>query len=69
MRRLFEQLRKVVNTRVTVLVEGVPMPSVIELSFLRRDLDSFPCRSNDPIPGPLDRPNHPGRADIVMNPF
>ena len=52
-----------------VLVEGVPMPSVIELSFLRRDLDSFPCRSNDPIPGPLDRPNHPGRADIVMNPF
>lgn len=57
------------NYAGVVLVEGVPMPSVIELSFLRRDLDSFPCRSNEPIPGPLDRPNHPGRADIVMNPF
>lgn len=57
------------NYAGVVLVEGVPVPSVIELTLLRRDLDSFPCISNEPMPGPLDRPNHPGRPDIVLNPF
>jgi hypothetical protein len=52
-----------------VLVEGVPIPKVLEVAFLRKDLDSFPTLSTDPIPGPLDRPNHPGLPDICMNPF
>jgi hypothetical protein len=57
------------NYAGVVLVEGIPIPSVVEISWLRRDLDSFPNLSNDPMPGPLDRPNHAGRPDLVMNPF
>ncbi|MBK7614071.1 MAG: FkbM family methyltransferase [Vitreoscilla sp.] len=57
------------NYQSLLLVEGVPVPRVIELCFLRRDLDSFPNFSVDPIPGPLDRPNHPMRPDLCLNPF
>lgn len=52
-----------------ILVEGVPIPEVLELSYLRRDLDSFDGYSREPIPGPLDRPNQPFKADLCMNPF
>lgn len=57
------------NYQGFVMVEGVPVPSVIELSYLRRDLDSFAGYSTEPIPGPLDRPNHPFIADLCLNPF
>jgi glycosyltransferase involved in cell wall biosynthesis len=51
------------------LLEGVPVPDVMELSFLRRDLgvSSQPCR--DPIPGKLDRPNHPLGPDFCLTAF
>ena len=52
-----------------VMVEGIPVPEVLELSYLRRDLDSFNGYALDPIPGPLDRPNHPFRPDLCLNPF
>ncbi len=57
------------NYQSFVLVEGVPIPKVLELAYLRKDLDTFPSFSTDPIPGPLDRPNHPGLPDLCMNPF
>jgi hypothetical protein len=57
------------NYQSVILVEGVPIPKVLEISFLRRDLDHFHGWSNDPIPGPLDRPNHPGLPDLCLNPF
>jgi hypothetical protein len=57
------------NHASVILVEGVPIPQVLELSFLRKDLDYFRAPSSDPIPGPLDRPNYPERPDICMNPF
>ena len=57
------------NYQSFVLVEGVPIPKVLEVAYLRKDLDSFAGLSHDPIPGPLDRPNHPGRPDLCMNPF
>lgn len=57
------------NYQSLVLVQGVPIPKVIEVAFLRKDLDTFRGFSTDPIPGPLDRPNHPGLPDICMNPF
>lgn len=57
------------NYQSFVLVEGVPIPKVLEVAYLRKDLDSFCGLSNEPIPGPLDRPNHPGRPDLCMNPF
>ena len=47
------------------LVAGVPVPAVIELSFLRRTESTFTA-SDQPIPGPLDRPNV-ARDDIVLN--
>ena len=57
------------NYQPMVMVEGIPIPRVLEISFLRRDLDHFRGFSSDPIPGPLDRPNHRGVADLCMNPF
>lgn len=50
------------------LVEGVPVPAVVELTLLRNDRSDF-APSNEPIPGPLDFPNMPDRPDLVLNPF
>ncbi|MFT3802868.1 MAG: FkbM family methyltransferase [Burkholderiaceae bacterium] len=52
-----------------ILIEGVPIPEVLELTLLRRDLDSFDGYSREPIPGPMDRPNHPLRPDLCMTAF
>lgn len=52
-----------------IMVEGVPIPNVLEITYLRRDLDSFSDFSNEPIPGPLDRPNNPYKPDLCLNPF
>jgi hypothetical protein len=50
------------------LVDGIPMPAVLELTFLRDDRSKFsPCL--DPIPGPLDYPNMTDRPDLMLNPF
>lgn len=57
------------NALGVIMVQGVPTPLLLEVAFLRKDLDCFPSLSADPIPGPLDRPNIPGRPDICMNPF
>jgi glycosyltransferase involved in cell wall biosynthesis len=51
------------------LVAGVPVPGVLELTLLRRDLDQFPGVSEEPIPGALDRPNNPFAPDICLRPF
>jgi hypothetical protein len=50
------------NYQSVILVEGVPIPKVLELSFLRKDLDHFRALSSDPIPGPLDRPQSSGAS-------
>ena len=51
------------------LVQGVPVPQVIELALLRRDLERFAGPSAEPMPGPLDRPNHPALPDLCPPPF
>ncbi len=51
------------------LVTGIAVPNVMEFSFLRRDLDSFPRRCREPIPGTLDRPNNPYFPDLYLNAF
>jgi len=51
------------------VLAGVPVPDVMEISLLRRDLNTFAGFSTDPIPGPLDRPNHPGRPDLCLTAF
>lgn len=50
------------------LVEGIPVPAVVELTLLRNDRSSFGF-SNEPIPGPLDFPNMTDRPDLVLRPF
>ncbi len=50
------------------IIQGVPVPDVVELTLLRNDRDRF-VPSTDPIPGPLDVPNAPGRPDIVLRMF
>ena len=52
-----------------IMAEGVPIPNVLEITYLRRDLDSFTGPSHEPIPGPLDRPNNPYKPDLCLNPF
>ena len=57
------------NYGVLCLVEGVPVPAVLELALLRRDLGDFGGISLEPIPGPLDNPNRPDRPDLCLNPI
>jgi hypothetical protein len=52
-----------------VIVEGIAFPQVIEMTFMRKDLDLFSHLSNEPIPGPYDMPNCPHWPDIIMNLF
>lgn len=51
------------------LVRGVALPEVLEITLLRNDCDVFPDFSNEPIPGPLDKPCCPFRADISISSF
>jgi len=57
------------NYGVMALVGGVPIPDVLEVSLLRRDLGVQPYPASDAIPGLLDRPNHPHRPDYCLTPF
>lgn len=56
------------NTTGLSLVEGIPLPSLLELSFLRRDRSEF-FPSSDPMPSPLDYPNVPNLPEIILTPF
>lgn len=57
------------NYQSPILAEGVVIPKVVELTFLRNDKDVFLSYSSDPIPGFLDRPNNPFLPDLVLNIF
>ena len=57
------------NYGVMALVLGVPVPDVLEVSLLRRDLGLTGRASADAIPGLLDRPNHPLLPDLCLTPF
>jgi hypothetical protein len=50
------------------VVEGVPIPAVVELTLLRNDRSEF-TPSFDPIPGPLDFPNMIELPDLILNPY
>lgn len=53
------------NAAPLTLVRGIPMPWLLEVSFLRRDLCSF-APAHGGIPGLLDRPNALA-DDIVLS--
>jgi hypothetical protein len=56
------------NSGPVQLVFGVPMPALLEISFLRRDRARF-APSAAPIPSVFDYPNAPGRPEIILTPF
>jgi hypothetical protein len=57
------------NCSNVALVEGLSIPQVLEISFLRRDLDTFDGLSLESIPGYLDQSNNPAAPDIYMSLF
>ena len=50
------------------VVEGIPLPAVVELTLLRNDRSKF-TYSKTQIPGPLDFPNMNDRPDLILTPF
>ncbi len=51
------------------MVGGLAIPRLLELTYFRKDAGVFAGHSNEPIPGPLDRPNIPGVPDLYLRPF
>ena len=50
------------------LVEGIVVPRILEITFLRRDRAKF-IADHQPIPTPLDYANVAWKREIVMTPF
>ena len=57
------------NATGIVLVLGIPIPPLLEITFMRKSLAVFGGHSTEPIPGPLDRPNMTDRPDLCLRPF
>lgn len=57
------------NWRNPVLIEGVVIPEVVEITLLRSDLDLFLTYSSDPIPCALDAPCRKDVPDLILNLF
>lgn len=51
------------------LVQGVPVPPLLEITWVRRGVVATAGACTDPIPGPLDRPNMADRPDLCLRPF
>lgn len=51
------------------VVLGVPVPPLLEITFVRRGVVVTAGHSTEPIPGPLDRPNRAGQPDLCLRPF
>jgi hypothetical protein len=57
------------NAGGMVMLSGVPFPRLLELTWARIDAFTFYGHSNEPIPGPLDRPNLPQLPDLHLRAF
>jgi hypothetical protein len=57
------------NAGGMVMLGGIPFPRLLELTFVRQSSASFHGHSNEPIPGPLDRPNVPQFPDLYLRAF
>ena len=51
------------------LVLGVPVPPLMEITWVRKGAVATAGPCTEPIPGPLDRPNMADRPDICLRPF
>lgn len=56
------------NSNPVHVVHGVPLPNLLEISFLRRDRAGF-IKSAASIPSPLDYPNVAGVPQLVLTAF
>ena len=56
------------NCAAYAVTAGLPVPTVLELTFVRRDGKRF-TRPRRPFPTKLDRPNDPGAADHALGFF
>lgn len=57
------------NAGGLILIGGIPMPRLLELTYLRKSTAVFAGHSSEPIPGPLDRPNIPQAPDLYLRTF
>lgn len=57
------------NAGGMVMLGGVPFPRLLELTWVRMNAFTFHGHSNEPIPGPLDRPNVPQLPDLHLRAF
>ena len=53
------------NCHRPVVIHGIEVPRIIEVSFLRKDRGTRSSPRSD-FPHPLDRPNVPGLPDVVL---
>jgi hypothetical protein len=51
-----------------VLMEGIVIPRLLEITFLRRDRSTFTIERH-PIPTALDYRNVPGTPELILTPF
>ena len=56
------------NNGKILLVSGIVVPELLEVTFLRRDRSLFKP-SREPIPSSLDAPNMKDRDDYVLTTF
>ena len=57
------------NAGGMVMLGGIPVPRLLELTFMRKRSASFHGHSSEPIPGPLDRPNVPRLPELYLRAF
>ena len=79
-RKMVENTLQILTTSHTVVhlhannccginvIEGVPIPAVVEITLLRNDRSEF-TSSFEAIPGPLDFPNMSERPDLILFPY
>lgn len=51
------------------LINGIPFPPLLEITWCKKSMVNEGEFSRDPIPGPLDFPNLAGRPDIFLSLF
>ena len=57
------------NAGGIVMVGGIAIPRLLELTYMHKKAAVFAGHSHEPIPGPLDRPNIPGMPDLCLRAF
>lgn len=57
------------NNGEWVILGSIPVPTVLEITFVRRDVDKHFVANSDPLPGRFDMPNRVDRPDMPLGLF